>query len=191
MAHPTAADWLKLVRALRFCVEHKEEPLVMRMDELRIHYHADSSHIVHMDTAKGHGGTYISLGDRAPAIWASSTEVKHVTKSTAETEMSAFTEKLPVALHMLRFFAHMGIDLGPIVGHQDNEAAITLMTQGKPCSSRTRHLDMRAFWANQYIDGGLLELVKDTDMPADVLTKPKAGKAFERDAAVLMGHTLK
>ena len=191
VAHPTAADWLKLVRALRFCVEHKEEPLVMRMDELRIHYHADSSHIVHMDTAKGHGGTYISLGDRAPAIWASSTEVKHVTKSTAETEMSAFTEKLPVALHMLRFFAHMGIDLGPIIGHQDNEAAITLMTQGKPCSSRTRHLDMRAFWANQYIDGGLLELVKDTDMPADVLTKPKAGKAFERDAAVLMGHTLK
>ena len=187
VAKPTQADRVKLNRLIRYLLHTKDKPLRLRADEDRIHYHADASHLVHHDVGKGHLGAYISLGKDAPAIWAASTMVKHVTKSTAETELSAFSEKLPTALHMLRYFDAMGINLGPIIGHEDNLAAIALMQNGKPCSPRTRHLDVRAFWVKQYLDGGLLELAHEEEPASDMLTKPKVGAAFERDARTLMG----
>jgi hypothetical protein len=188
VSQPTEADRVKLLRTLRYMNRTKADVLVLSVQEMSLHYTADTSHLVHMHEGKGHLGAYISFGEFGPALWCSSTMVKYVTKSTAETEMAGFTEKLSKPLHMLRFFGDMGIDLGPIVGHEDNEAAISLMTKGKPCTPRTRHLDMRAFWAAQYIEQGILELRYKKNPAADILTKPKAGADYQRDLKIIMGR---
>lgn len=72
---------------------------------------------------------------------------------------------------------------------QDNEATITLIKAGRPCSARTRHIDVRAFWAKDYLDSEELEINHQpgSELAVDSASKPKAGIAFERDTDTLMG----
>jgi hypothetical protein len=187
---PTEQDWQRLMRLLKYLNASADKYLSLRADELSVHYAADTSHIVHRETGRGHLGAGISLGKHAPCIWATSTTMKIVTRSTAETEMVGFTEKLPIALWLTRLLNYMGlIDDTMVHGWQDNEATITLIHAGRPCSARTRHIDVRAFWAKDYIDSEELEVNHQlgTTLDIDGLSKPKAGIAFETNMDGIMG----
>ena len=78
--------------------------------ELSVHYRysSDTAHIVHRAFGRGHLGAGISLGQHAPCVWAMPTTMKIITRSTAETEMVGFTEKLPTALWLTRLLNYMG-----------------------------------------------------------------------------------
>jgi len=124
-----------------------------------------------------------------PFIYATSTACPFVTTSSAETETVAFTQKLGVAIHLARMLFYMNlIPTEAIVGWQDNQAAIRLQENGGPCSARTRHIDVRWFWAKEFMDEQLLSLFycRSEDLVVDGLTKPLSGEKFQTvfDAAL-------
>jgi hypothetical protein len=188
--NPTEQSWGRLQRLLKYLNATPDKALELRADELEVHYATDTAHIVHPRTGKGHLGVAISLGQHAPAIYAMSTSMKQVTRSTAETEMVGFTEQLPIALWLARLLKHMGlIEDSKVYGWQDNQAAITLIKTGRPCSSRTRHIDVRAFWAKEFLESDELAMnyQPGKDLSVDGLSKPKIGLARQEDMDNLMG----
>ena len=112
-----------------------------------------------------------------------------MTTSSAETETVAFTQKLGVAIHLARMLFYMNlIPTEAIVGWQDNQAAIRLQENGGPCSARTRQIDVRWFWAKEFMDEQLLSLFycRSEDLVVDGLTTPLSGEKFQTvfDAAL-------
>ena len=73
--------------------------------------------------------------------------------------------------------------------YQNNKLTIPLANNGRWLSSkRTKHLKSRFFFIKDCMDCGevSIEYEPTEKMYSDVLTKPKQGKAFHRDRAMLM-----
>jgi hypothetical protein len=73
--------------------------------------------------------------------------------------------------------------------YQDNKSTILLANNGRWSSSRrTKHIKSRYFYVVDKVNNGELTIKhRPTDqMWSDVLTKPKQGKGFRQDRAMLM-----
>ena len=71
----------------------------------------------------------------------------------------------------------------PAVIYQDNNASMSLIDNGGPCSKRSRHIDIRFFWVSDKVRDGNITIVRrpTATMWANVLTKPVQGDQFDRE----------
>ena len=152
----------------------------------------DASYAQHWDS-KGHTGGMMSLGKGA--VTSKSNKQKIQGRSSTEDELIGVFDMLPQVIWSLYFIEAQGYNVQRNVIKQDNKSAILLETNGRASSSSaTKHIHNRFFYVKDQIDQGLIEVehcpaeapFPQERMWADVLTKPKQGKAFREDRAVLM-----
>jgi hypothetical protein len=145
----------------------------------------DASYGVHSDY-KSHSGLMLSLG--AGPIDASSTRQKINTKSSAEAELIALSDKATRAIWCRDFLINQGYPASPALLYQDNQSTMKLATNGTSSSNRTRHVSIRYFWIKDRCDTGDVEVIykPTTEMIADILTKPLHGDTFKALRALLL-----
>ena len=179
-------DMKKLDRALAYLHYTKEQRLTLGISGvIQLQSYIDASFAPHAD-GKSHTGAILSLG--IGAFFASSTKQKLVTKSSWEAELVAFSDQMSEVLGVSQFMAELGVPVVPVV-HQDNTSTILSTAKGAGASNRTRHVSIRYFWTQQFIEDGTVkvEYTPTGDMIADILTKPLQGDLFRHLRALLLG----
>jgi hypothetical protein len=176
---PDDDDMKKLQRVFRYLNGTTELGIILNAGtKPQVNAYIDASYGVHADF-KSHSGLVLSLG--SGPIDASSTKQKINTKSSAEAELIALSDKATRAIWCREFLIHQGYTGTPAVLYQDNESTIKLSTNGVASSDRTRHVSIRYFWIKDRCATGDVEVIyKPTDeMIADILTKPLHGDKFK------------
>ena len=117
-----------------------------------------------------------------------STKQRINTKSSAEAELMAISDKATRAIWCSEFLQAQGYNKEPATIFQDNTSTMRLATNGVGSSDRTRHVSIRHFWLKDRSENGDIEVVykPTTEMIADVLTKPLHGEMFIRLRNLLM-----
>jgi len=115
-----------------------------------------------------------------------------VTRSSTESEIVALSDATTQIMWFRRWLAEQGYDVAPIKVYQDNMAVLDLMRSPRRTSQRTKHLDVRLFYARDLEEEGHIELewLPTKHMVADLLTKPLQGFLFMSLCAELKGYLL-
>ena len=94
---------------------------------------------------------------------------KLVTKSSTEAEIVGLSDGLTNAIWMREMVVAQGYELGPTKIFEDNEGVIKIIKSGRSPKHRTRHLNVRHFFARNREEMGDIKIVyKPTmDMIAD------------------------
>ena len=118
-----------------------------------------------------------------------STKQKINTKSSTEAELVGVHDSMPMVLWTRHFMEAQGYSVTDNVVYQDNQSAILLERNGRASSGRrTRHIDIRYFFASDRIARGELrvEYCPTSDMVADFFTKPLQGGLFRKFRAMIL-----
>ncbi len=104
---PDEDDWGKLKQVLKYLNGTKHLKLTLEADQLKfdVHWYVDGSHQIHED-CRGQSGCLVTLGKGA--VLSSSTKMKCNTKSSTETELISFVDKLPDIVWMRYFIECQG-----------------------------------------------------------------------------------
>ena len=147
---------------------------------------SDASFAAHGDM-KSHNGQFITLG--LGGILIKSNKEKLVTRSSTEAELVCLSDGVSLASHCAEFLKHQGIDVTPEL-MQDNMSAIKLAEKGRSTSDRTRHIKIRYYFVNQFLENGEMKIkyCPTDEMVADILTKPLQGEKFITLAMKLLGY---
>ena len=174
---------VKLNRVLAYLKETHTLRLTLGVGGvIQLQAYIDASFAPHGD-GKSHTGSVLSLG--RGAFFAASCKQKLVTKSSWEAELVAFSDQLSEVLGTAQFLEAQGMQIVPVV-HQDNTSTIFSATKGAGSSNRTRHVHIRYFWCQQFIENGT-EYTPTGDMIADILTKPLQAELFRHLRGLLLG----
>jgi hypothetical protein len=186
---PDEDDWGKLKRLLRYLVDTKHMKLTLSVNNVSsIKWWVDASYNVHWD-CNGHTGAMMSLGKGATISF--SHKHKLNVQSSTEGELVSIYDALPaicgpdtsLSPKVIRWRVEENIL------YQDNKSTIQLANNGRWSSSkRTKHIKSRYFYVKDKIEHGDLKIkwAPTDQMWSDVLTKPKQGKGFQQDRAMLM-----
>jgi len=138
---------------------------------------------------KSRTGVLIKMAGCAVGAW--STKQKIVTRSSTEAEVVAISDGLTNVIWLRRFLSHQGYTLPPTVIWEDNKSCIDLLTKPRHNAQRTRHLDIRYFYARELQELGMIDIkfAPTDDMEADLLTKGWVGPIFTKLAARMIGIT--
>ena len=191
---PTTQDWNKLMHLLKYLNSTPNLGLCLQPDKdgkLRLQCYCDASFNVH-EGAKSHAGIYITFG--GGGVLCKSYKIKIVPKSVAEAELNTLSDATSLLVHDREFAIESQIIDGKdeVIIHEDNEAAIHLVRNGRSTSDRTKHIALRHFFVKQFLDDGTFTLVHcpTENMIADILTKPLQGPQFFKLRALILGHAL-
>ena len=194
MQEPTTQDWNKLMHLLKYLNSTPNLGLCLQPDKdgkLRLQCYCDASFNVH-EGAKSHAGIYITFG--GGGVLCKSYKIKIVPKSVAEAELNTLSDATSLLVHDREFAIESQIIDGKdeVIIHEDNEAAIHLIRNGRSTSDRTKHIALRHFFVKQFLDDGTFTLVHcpTENMIADILTKPLQGPQFFKLRALILGHAL-
>ena len=109
-------------------------------------------------------------------------------RSSTEAELIALSDATSVFLWSQQFLKYQGYD---VVAErlEDSMPATSMAKSGRPMSDRTRHVDVKYFFAKQCTDSGrvILKHCPAADMVADTLAKPLQGYQLERLRDFLLG----
>ena len=154
--------------------------------EVTLQSFSDASFAVHSDM-KSHNGQFITLG--LGGILIKCNKEKLVTKSSTEAELVCLSDGVGLASHCAEFLKYQGYNLTPEL-MQDNMSTIKLAEKGKSTSDRTRHVKIRYFFVNQFLENGEMKIkyCPTEAMVADILTKPIVGSQFKTLAKQLLGY---
>jgi hypothetical protein len=184
---PTVDDQEKLDRVLAYLSTTIDEVMHFRADgEVDPEVYVDASYGVHAD-GSSRTGMVIMLGGVAIGCWSS--KQKLVTKSSTEAEIVALSDGLTNAIWMREMIIAQGYKLGPTKIFEDNQGVIKIIKSGRSPKHRTRHLNIRHFFARDRENiGDIALLYKPTnEMIADIMTKPLTGKTFTKLGDNLVG----
>jgi hypothetical protein len=184
----TVDDQVKLDRVFAYLSTTKDEVLHLKSGgSVNPEVYIDASFGVHSD-GTSRTGMVIMLAGAAIACWSS--KQKLVTKSSTEAEVVALSDGLTNALWMREMVLAQGYKLAPTRIYEDNEGVLKIMKSGRSPKHRTRHLNIRHFFARDRVQTGDIELVyKPTgEMIADIMTKPVTGRLFNRLGSELTGN---
>ena len=183
----TEQDHKKLVRILSYLNATVDLPFVLgkRGTPIIVNCYADASFAVHKDY-KSHGGIAISCGHGF--VWCKCTKQKIVTKSSTEAELVTLSDAVSMTAWTIQFLKGQGYLVKPNL-FQDNLSTIALANAGRSTSDRTRHINIRYFFVNQYLKDGVMSLhhCPATDMIADIFTKPLQGYEFTKLRDLILG----
>ena len=101
----------------------------------------------------------------------------------------ALSDGLTNALWMREMLLAQGYKLGPTEIFEDNQGVIKIIKGGRSPKHRTRHLNVRHFFAKDREKMGDIVLIyKPTgEMIADIMTKPVTGILFDKLGNTLVG----
>ena len=186
---PTVEDRKKLDRVFNYLSSNNNMTLKFKRNGVvTFEAFVDASHATQQGR-KSRTGILLKMAGCAIGAW--STKQKIVTKSSTEAELVALTESLTNIIWLRRFLEYQGYNkLPPIKVWEDNKSCIDLITKSRNGKQRTRHLDIRYFYAKELIDNGLIDVkyVQTSDQEADLLTKGMTGENFSILVKKLMGH---
>ena len=177
---PNLDDLRKLDRAIRYVRDHIGEGIALTASgsgkNVLVTGHIDASFGCH-ENGKSHTGVCVTLGDGP--VFIRSVKQRIVTKSSTEAELVALSDEAGVMFHIEDFITAQGYVCQMVIG-QDNQSTITMITESKKESMRTRHINVRYYWLRERIKMKELTLVyvPTGNMLADILTKPMQGNLF-------------
>lgn len=120
--------------------------------------------------------------------WQSKSQ-KNVTLSSSEAEYVALSEvaKNIKFIYMLLQFMEIKVIL-PIVVRVDNNGAI-FMSENNHVSQRTKHVDIRYKFVNEFVEDKFLEIifVRSEDNDADIFTKNVSGELYDKHSRKMIG----
>jgi hypothetical protein len=184
---PDEDDWGKLKRVLKYLKGTRHMKLTLSVDDVSIiRWWVDASYNVHED-CRGQTGAMMSLGGGAPISL--SRKQKLNVRSSCEGELVGIDDALPSILWTRYFIESQGYTVDQNIVYQDNKSTILLANNGRWSSSkRTKHIKSRFFFIKDCVDRKEISVEHQPSerMYSDILTKPKQGKAFRRDRAMLM-----
>ena len=93
------------------------------------------------------------------AIGCWSSKQKLVTKSSTEAEIVGLSDGLTNAIWMRELVMAQGYKLGPTSVFEDNLGVIKIMKSGRSPKHRTRHLNVRHFFARDREELGDIKIV--------------------------------
>jgi hypothetical protein len=171
---PTEEDKGKLYYLLRFIYATRYDGVIFGVSfPTYLQLFADASFASHPDGAS-HSGVVISLG--VGPIFSQSRKMKMVVKSICEAETIAISEGLSTLLVAKAFLDEQLFVYEDVVIAEDNSCAIELLSKNSAGSMRTRFIRARYSYIKQFIDQGIIKVVKvrSGDQVADPLTKARA-----------------
>jgi hypothetical protein len=186
-SNPTQKNMGDLNHLLRYVNGTQHAQMLLDPSSLESHVYADSSFMSHADR-KGHTGVMVTLGEMGPVISAKSTKQKMQASSSTDGEIISAFESVPQLRLVSSLLTVFGYPSVPIL-HQDNISAIHMMENGRGTSKQTKHFQMRLNVLHELIKADELRTqhTPDTQMPADLLTKPITGHKFTTFINTLMG----
>jgi len=107
---------------------------------------------------------------------------KSITLSSSEAEYVALSEAAKNIKFIYMILESMGIKVEiPIIVRVDNNGAI-FMSENVVVSQRTKHVDVRYKFVNEFVEDGFLKIrfVRSEDNDADIFTKNLKGELHER-----------
>ncbi|CAN0452523.1 unnamed protein product [Ectocarpus fasciculatus] len=176
----TERDWVKLIRVVKYLNGTKDVVMTLKPDEglISIYAFVDASFAVHHDF-KSHTGAVITFGQGC--IYFKSTKQRLNTRSSTEAELVGVSDALTTIIWLRDFLLDQGYDVGPAVLYQDNMSTIAMLSNGSGSNERTRHINIKFFFAHDRIEKGevVVKYMPTDDMLADMLTKPIQGEKFK------------
>ena len=111
------------------------------------------------------------------------------TKSSTESELVGVSDYLPYTIWASYFLKEQGYKVQRNIFYQDNMSTIKMLENGRPTSSKSRHIHIRYFFAKDVFEreGMELQYCNTNEMIADYYTKPLQGKQFYKLRDVIMG----
>jgi hypothetical protein len=183
-------DWLKFIRVCKF-LNNKDLEFTIKFGdpnakELYMDAFIDASYAVHPN-GKSHSGAVLRIMNGPIDVQSSKQKIN--TKSSAEAELVALSDKSGSSLMYREYLVHQGYDVEAITIHEDNQSTIALINKGHSTSERTRHINIRYFFLKDRIDSGEIKIdyIQTEEMIADILTKPLQGKLFIKLRNLLRG----
>ena len=188
VSKPLESDWRKLIRALTYLNQTKNDVRVIGCDNIgKIFTWIDAAYAVH-DNMRSHTGGIISFG--RGSLHAKSSKQKLNTKSSTEAEVVGLSEYLPYNLWLVNFLGAQGYTIESNIVYQDNQSAIRMEKNGRnSCTGNSRHIHIRYFFVKDRIDKNevTIEYCPTLQMLADYFTKPLQGSLFNKLRKVIMG----
>lgn len=174
---PDEHDWVKLRRVMKYLKDTRFLKLTLSAENLRVlKWYLDSSYAVHPD-CKGHTGGMLTLGKGA--VTSGSRKQKLNGRSSTEAEIIGVDDFMGPLLWTLCFMREQGYDATSNILMQDNQSTMKLLINGQKSSSkRTKHINVRFFFAKDVIDRGdmTVEYCPTREMWADVLSYPSLNR---------------
>ena len=174
----TEASFKEMLRVIKYVLDTKEmglriEPKLLRSadEPWDLVCYSDSDYAGDPDTRRSVSG-YILYVCGVPICWRSKAQ-RSVTLSSSEAEWIALSEATKEVMFVLQLLESMHIRVQlPITVRVDNIGAIW-MSQNVNTSSRTKHVDIRTKYVNEYCEDGVLKIifVKSVDNDSDIMTK--------------------
>lgn len=185
---PDEDDWGKLRRVMQYIKGTINMPLILSAESMTMpKWWIDASYAVH-DDCKGQLGGALSFGLGMALIFCRKQKLN--VKSSTEAELVGVDDGLPLVLWTRYFLQEQGYDMKPSLIYQDNKSTMLLERNGKASSSkRTKHINVRYFFVKDKIAKGEIDLehCPTEEMWANVLTKPRQGRAWILFRSMLMG----
>ena len=147
----------------------------------------DSDYAGDPDSRKSVSG-YILYVRGVPICWRSKAQ-KTITLSSAEAEWIALSEATKEIIFVLQLFEEMKIKIElPIVVNVDNMGAI-FMSKNINTSSRSKHIDVRTKYVNEYVEDGKLKIiyVNTEDNDSDLYTKNLGSELHLKHSSKIVG----
>ena len=185
-AAPTEKNFNDLEHLLRYVNGTMDKAIYLSPSSLDAHIYADSSFMLYPDR-KGQTGIVVTLGPHGPCVGTRCAKQKMNVSSSTDGEVLTSFEGIPITRLVTALLRAFSYDHIPVL-HQDNKSSIQMMEEGKSSSKHTKHFDMRLQVLNEMIRNAemYVEYTPDTDMPADLFTKPITGKKWDTYMEALM-----
>jgi hypothetical protein len=175
----TEDDEAKLLRVLNYLSNTKHRKMVMKKGAtVEMEAFIDASFGSHAD-GKSRSGIALMMCGVVVGAW--SAKQKLNTKSSTEAEIVGLSDGLSHVIWMREMLIAQGYTLPPTKVHQDNQGVLSIMREGRSPKHRTKHLNIRHFFARDRVSSGDIALCycPTREMVADVLTKAVNGELFQ------------
>ncbi|KAL7535063.1 hypothetical protein ACHAXR_008476, partial [Thalassiosira sp. AJA248-18] len=159
---PTMGSYKELLRIIKYVLDTRNYGLKIwptrnTGSSWNMTCFTDSDFATDPDTRRSVSG-YIIYLHGVPIVWKSKAQ-KSVTLSSAEAEWFALSEAVKDVMFLLQLCESMNIKVQlPVTVRVDNTATI-FMAHNITTSSRTKHIDCRLRYVNEYVEDGIIKIV--------------------------------
>ena len=180
----TEASFKEMLRVIKYVLDTKNmglrvEPTIDTKDEpWELVCYSDSDYASDPDSRRSVSG-YILYVRGVPICWRSKAQ-KSITLSSSEAEWIALSEATKEIMFVLQLLESMKIKVKlPIIVRVDNVGAI-FMSKNINTSSRSKHIDIRTKYVNEYCEDGIIKIifVKSAENDSDIMTKNLGGDLY-------------